>query len=94
MSNLIKITPEEVNRVAAEFAKQRADAQQQISMLQQRIGGLEPRWDGMTSEQFMQRFETAKQLMAAYLDRQQVVEDQLKKISQRFSDADNQGIRR
>ena len=94
MSNLIKITPEEVARVAAEFAKQRAEAEQQINMLQQRISALEPRWDGMTSQQFMADFDMAKQMMKEYLDRHQIVEDWLKKIAQRFTDADQQGIRR
>ncbi len=41
MSNLIKITPDEVSRVAADFAKQRAEAEQQISMLQNRINSLQ-----------------------------------------------------
>ena len=67
MSNLIKITPEEVNRIAAEFARQRAEAEQQINMLKQRISALEPRWDGMTSEQFMAEFATAQQMMQQYL---------------------------
>jgi WXG100 family type VII secretion target len=92
VSNLIKITPEEVVRVATEFAKQRAEAEQQISMLQNRINSLQ--WDGVTSEQFMLRFESAKQMMVQYLERHQVVEDTLKKIAQRFTDADQQGIRR
>lgn len=92
MSNLIKITPDEVSRVAADFAKQRAEAEQQISVLQNRINSLQ--WDGVTSEQFMLRFESAKQMMAQYLERHQTVEDTLKKIAQRFTDADQQGIRR
>lgn len=92
MSNLIKITPEEMNRVATEFAKQRTEAEQQINMLQNRINSLQ--WDGVTSEQFMLRFETAKQMMVQYLERHRVVEDTLKKIAQRFTDADQQGIRR
>jgi WXG100 family type VII secretion target len=83
-----------VARVAAEFAKQRAEAEQQINMLQQRISALEPRWDGMTSQQFMADFAMAKQMMKEYLDRHQIVEDWLKKIAQRFTDADQQGIRR
>jgi WXG100 family type VII secretion target len=94
MSNLIKITPEEVSRVAADFAKQRAEAEAQINMLQQRISGIEPRWDGMTSEQFMADFAMAQQMMKEYLERHQIVEDWLKKIAQRFTEADQQGIRR
>jgi WXG100 family type VII secretion target len=94
MSNLIKITPDEVNRIAAEFARQRAEAEAQINMLKQRISGLEPRWDGMTSEQFMQQFVAAQQMMAQYLERHKTVEDQLKRIAQRFADADQQGTRR
>jgi hypothetical protein len=33
-------------------------------------------------------------MMAQYLERHQTVEDTLKKIAQRFADADQQGIRR
>ena len=92
MSNYIKITPEELTRLAAEFATQRMEAEQQIRMLQQRINTLD--WDGVTSEHFMQRFEIAKVMMNQYIERHQVVEDWLKTIAQRFVDADQQGMRR
>lgn len=91
MSNYIKVTPEELTRLAAEFAAQRAEAEQQIRMLQQRMNTLD--WEGITAEHFMQRFEMAKILMAQYLERHQIVEEWLKTISQRFAEADQQGMR-
>lgn len=91
MSNLIVITPEAVRRMSADFEKHRAEAEEQIRTMQQRIDTLQ--WSGVTQESFVQRFETAKKHMQEYIDLMMRIIEILKVIAQRFEETDNAGRR-
>ncbi len=87
----IVIPPEEVLRVATQFAKQREDAESQMRLLTSVIDGLV--WEGVTKESFRQRFEDAKRKMVQFVALHDEINKDLTQIANKFSQADEAGRR-
>lgn len=90
MSNIV-ITPAEVQRMSSEFEKHRAESEQQIRMLEQKIS--EMNWDGETKKSFVSRFDSAKKNRDAYVDLMLKIMQILSTVAKRFEDTDNAGRR-
>ncbi|MBO1628290.1 WXG100 family type VII secretion target [Bacillus cereus] len=85
----IKITPEELDRIAGNFIKAAGEAQQQINNLGNDIGNLNGQWSGSTQAKFNANFNEAKQEMNKYIPILQHISDELKKIATNFRNVDN-----
>ncbi|MBY0599217.1 WXG100 family type VII secretion target [Bacillus bingmayongensis] len=85
----IKITPEELERIAGNFTNAASEAQQQITRLEGDINGLEGQWAGATQAKFRGNFNESKQAMQQYIPILQHISDELKKIATNFRNVDN-----
>ncbi|MEY8347161.1 WXG100 family type VII secretion target [Bacillus cereus] len=85
----IKITPEELERIAGNFTNAAAEAQQQINNLGNDIHSLEGKWSGATQSKFTGNFNDARQEMQKYIPILQHISDELKKIATNFRNVDN-----
>ncbi|MBO1580138.1 WXG100 family type VII secretion target [Bacillus sp. XF8] len=85
----IKITPEELDRIAGNFTNAAGEAQQQINRLGNDIDNLNGQWSGSTQAKFNANFNEAKQEMSKYIPILQNISAELKKIATNFRNVDN-----
>ncbi len=90
MGRQIKISPETMNNTATKFA-QKAD---QVSGINREIislvENLRNDWSGVSEEYFYSKFEEWKKLSQIYESELKSISDELRMISTKFSDTDQQ----
>lgn len=87
---LIRVTPEDLRGVAAQFKSSHDEAQAMIQKLSGTITNLDANWDGIASNRFYQNFELWKGKMAEFTGLLDEINHALIEIAQRFEQADMQ----
>lgn len=85
---LIKITPETVRGVAAEFKSSSAQSQEIVTKLTSQINSMQGDWEGLTKEQFYQQFQEWQVKMREFVGVLDHINQQLVAIANRFEAAD------
>nr|4J11_A Chain A, SECRETED PROTEIN ESXB [Bacillus anthracis str. Sterne]4J11_B Chain B, SECRETED PROTEIN ESXB [Bacillus anthracis str. Sterne]4J11_C Chain C, SECRETED PROTEIN ESXB [Bacillus anthracis str. Sterne]4J11_D Chain D, SECRETED PROTEIN ESXB [Bacillus anthracis str. Sterne] len=85
----IKITPEELERIAGNFKNAAGEAQSQINRLEGDINSLEGQWAGATQAKFRGEFIQSKQAMQQYIPILEGISTDLKRIADKFRNTDN-----
>lgn len=86
----IKITPQELEGISQKFKSEKAQCEQIINGLKQKIHGLQGQWEGNTKEKFFNEFTNAQKNMTSFLQNLDVIAQELSKIATRFKQTDGQ----
>lgn len=86
----ILITPEEIDNAGSKFDQAAQESEQLAQQLNSLMESMRSQWEGMTSQGFYDRFESDKKNMTVYVEMLRAVGTELKAISTRFRQADQQ----
>ncbi len=86
----IRITPEEMETVAAKFGTGASQVEDIRRNLETTMNGLINNWEGATQKSYVSEFETRKKNMQEFVELLNVIERELKVIAQNFRNADQQ----
>ncbi|MGB9777672.1 MAG: WXG100 family type VII secretion target [Anaerolineae bacterium] len=86
----IRITPEQVRQVSAQFAQAANQSQEMVSRLTNAVNSMQPEWEGMTSQRFYGDFQQWSSQMARFVELLNSISTQLNQIADRFAAADQQ----
>jgi WXG100 family type VII secretion target len=86
----IKITPEQVRQVAAQFAQAASQSEEMVARLTNAINSMQPDWEGMTSQRFYNDFQHWSAQMKQFIELLRGINTQLEQIAARFAAADQQ----
>lgn len=84
----IKITPEEVRSVAAQFKDSSAQSDQMVQKLNTTMKNLQQNWAGASSQHFYQQFEQWTTTMKQFVTLLDDINKQLLQVADRFEQAD------
>lgn len=84
----IKITPEQVRQVSAEFRQAGAQSQEMVNRLQATMTQMAPEWEGLTSQRFYADFQQWQTAMRQFVELLGGISQQLEVIAHRFEEAD------
>jgi len=87
----IRISPEQVRQVAAQFAQSASQSEEMINRLANAINAMQPEWEGMTSQRFYGDFQQWRGQMQQFTELLRGINQQLNQIADRFAAADQQG---
>jgi WXG100 family type VII secretion target len=88
MSKLIKVTPEELERIGDRFLKCSDQNRSMAKELDQLINGLNGQWQGVAKERFYTSYKDADEELKNVSALLENVGDELKAIALRFRTAD------
>lgn len=88
MSVQIKITPEQVRGVAAQFKGSSEQSREMISKLNAAVNGMQNDWAGLTKEHFYGDFQQWQSRMNEFVSVLDQINMQLVAIATRFENAD------
>ncbi len=86
----IRITPEEMEQVAAKFKSNADQVDQVINNLNSTMEGLLANWEGVTKNSFYSEFQDQKRYMSEFVALLNRINDDLKVIAGNFRQADQQ----
>lgn len=84
----IKITPEQVRAVAATFKQKSAESTQMIQQLDGQVTGMQPDFEGMTSQRFYSDYQDWRSKMQQFTQLLDGIALQLEQIADRFIQVD------
>jgi WXG100 family type VII secretion target len=87
----IRISPEQVRQVAAQFAQSAAQSDEMVNRLANAVQSMQPEWEGMTSQRFYSDFQQWRTQMQQFTELLRGINQQLNQIADRFAAADQQG---
>jgi len=87
----IRISPEQVRQVAAQFAQSAAQSDEMVNRLANAVKSMQPEWEGMTSQRFYSDFQQWRTQMQQFTELLRGINQQLNQIADRFAAADQQG---
>jgi WXG100 family type VII secretion target len=90
MAGRIKITPEQIRSVATQFSQAGTQSQDLVSRLTNTVNGMQPEWEGMTSQRFYADFQSWSSQMTKFVELLNGISTQLNQIADRFAIADQQ----
>ncbi|MCR3759593.1 WXG100 family type VII secretion target [Clostridium felsineum] len=85
---LIKITPEELEQLAAKFSGASEESQQMVSTLGSGISNVQQNWAGVSATKFFGEYEAWSKTMTGYVQLLQQISTELKQQAQKFREAD------
>jgi WXG100 family type VII secretion target len=88
----IKITPDQVRAVAAQFKQSSDQSQDMVNKLTAQVKGMEPDWDGVTKTQFYQQFVEWQTRMREFVVLLDGINKQLTGIANNFEEVDQRAI--
>lgn len=86
----ILITPEQVDDAGKQFDQASQQSQDMVNRLQSLMTGMQPQWEGMTSQRFYQEYEQWRSAMTQFVQLLSDIGTELHAISTRFSQTDGQ----
>lgn len=86
----IRITPEQVRQVASQFAQAASQSEDMVGRLTNAVNGMQPEWEGMTSQRFYGDFQQWSAQMRQFIELLKGINTQLNQIADRFAAADQQ----
>ncbi|MDQ0495839.1 MULTISPECIES: WXG100 family type VII secretion target [Paenibacillus] len=89
----IQVSPEQLDRVASQFADAHGTLYNQLNGLDNTMNNLHSQWDGMERNRFYNDYRTAKYTLSSALSKVQSIEIELKSIASRFRNADGESTR-
>jgi WXG100 family type VII secretion target len=92
MSVRIKITPDQVRAVAAQFKQSSDQSQDMVNKLTASVKGMEPDWDGVTKTQFYQQFMEWQARMKEFVVLLDGINRQLAGIANNFEELDKRAV--
>ncbi|MEI6179194.1 MAG: WXG100 family type VII secretion target [Chloroflexales bacterium] len=91
MSGRIKVTPEQMRSAASQFKSSSQQSNDMVNRLTQQMSGMQPEWEGMSSQKFFQDFQQWKGSMTQFVTLLNEIGVQLEAIATRFEQADRPG---
>jgi WXG100 family type VII secretion target len=88
MAKQIRINPDELDAVAEQVRKSRAQSADLINNLKKSILGLQNQWEGTTQTRFYSTFTAAQKEMDSYLRLLEDVATDMKNIATKFRQTD------
>ncbi|MCQ6284441.1 WXG100 family type VII secretion target [Bacillus cereus] len=86
----IKVKPEQLEQIAKNISEMQTHSQNIQQNLNQSMFSIQMQWQGSTSQRFYGEFMRSTKLMEAYIRNLQVTEKELRRIAQKFRQADEE----
>lgn len=86
----IRVTPGQVRQVAAQFSQASSQSEDMVGRLTNAVNGMQPEWEGMTSQRFYSDFQQWSAQMRQFIELLKSINTQLNQIADRFAAADQQ----
>ena len=86
----IRVTPEQVRQVATQFSQAASQSEDMVGRLTNAVNGMQPEWEGMTSQRFYGDFQQWSAQMRQFIELLKGINTQLNQIADRFAAADQQ----
>ncbi|MFJ8413914.1 WXG100 family type VII secretion target [Bacillus paramycoides] len=86
----IKVKPEQLEQIAKNISEMQTHSQSIQKNLNQSMFSIQMQWQGATSQRFYGEFMRSTKLMEAYIRNLQVTEKELRRIAQKFRQADEE----
>lgn len=91
MSEVIRISPEQVRQVASQFRNAGEQSRQMVAQLSGSVKGVESEWAGMAKNQFFLEYQQWEGSMQQYVQLLEQIGEELEQIARRFEEADQAG---
>lgn len=86
---LIKITPEELESLAAKFSQSSEESQQMVSNLASGIGQAQGEWNGISATKFFGEYQQWSKTMTGYVQLLSQISTELKQQATKFRNTDS-----
>ncbi|MDD3223243.1 MAG: WXG100 family type VII secretion target [Clostridium sp.] len=86
---LIRITPEELEGLAAKFSQSSEESQQMVSNLGSGVGQVQEEWNGVSATKFFGEYQQWSKTMTGYVQLLAQISQELKQQAQKFRTTDS-----
>lgn len=87
----IRIKPDQVRAVASTFRQKSQESQQMIANLEAQVNGMQPDFEGMTSQKFYSDYQDWRSKMQQFTQLLDGIAQQLDAIATKFEQTDGAG---